>query len=264
MRIIPVLDLMGGQVVQGIRGDRARYQPLRSSLTPSSAPLPVARALQAETNCDTFYIADLDAIERTADQRSTILALAEGLPANLWLDAGVSDVGVVQRWLDGGVDRVVVGSETLDSVASLQAIGTSYSNEQLVFSLDVQQGQVLSRCAELRAAPPLSVLDRLAAAGWSQVIVLTLDRVGTGGGPDWRLLENARRAFPGLSLIAGGGVRSIEELHRLSRMGMSGVLLASALHRGWINRHDLHSLTNGLGDGESSPDHPPQSGTQRD
>jgi len=245
MRIIPVLDLMGGRVVQGIQGARARYQPLRSSLTPSSDPLPVARALQAETNCDTFYIADLDAIEQRADQRSTILALAEGLPVKLWLDAGVSDAEAVPRWLDGGVDRVVVGSETLDSVANLQAIGASYSNEQLVFSLDVQQGQVLSRCAEFRAAPPLSVLERLAAAGWRQVIVLTLNRVGTGSGPDWRLLESARCAFPDLSLIAGGGVRSIEDLHRLSRMGMSGVLLASALHRGWINRRDLHSLTSG-------------------
>ncbi len=263
MRIIPVLDLMGGRVVQGVQGTRTRYQPVRSVLTPSSDPLPVAQALRAGTDCDTFYIADLDAIERTADHRSTILTLVEGLSAGLWLDAGVSDAEAVQGWLDTGVARVVIGSETLESVASLEVIGARYSREQLVFSLDVQRGQVLSRCAELRASPPLSLLEHLAAADWQQVILLTLDRVGTGGGPDWRLLESARRAFPDLSLIAGGGVRSIEDLHRLSQMGLSGVLLASALHRGWLNRHDLHSLTSGSGAGESSPGPAPASGTQK-
>ena len=51
MHIIPVLDLMNGQVVQAIRGERDTYQPIESVLTPETHPLSVARALQAETGC---------------------------------------------------------------------------------------------------------------------------------------------------------------------------------------------------------------------
>ena len=62
MRIIPVIDLMKGEVVQAIRGDRANYRPVQSVLTRDAQPLSVARALQDATGCDEFYIADLDAI----------------------------------------------------------------------------------------------------------------------------------------------------------------------------------------------------------
>ncbi len=243
MRVIPVLDLMGGQVVQGIQGDRARYRPVKSVLTPSSAPLEVASRLQRETGSEALYIADLDAIEKRGDHRSVIRELSQGLSAELWVDGGASDADAVQYWLDAGVDRVVVGSETLDSMASLQSIRAKFPSERLVFSLDVQKGQVLSRCAEIQARSPFNLLVRLSTAGWTHVIVLALDRVGTGGGPDWLLLETLCGVFPELSLIAGGGVRGIDDLHRLSRTGLSGVLLASALHRGWLTGHDLHALT---------------------
>ncbi len=62
MRIIPVIDLMNGLVVQAIRGERDQYGPVHSILVPDAKPLSVAQALQDETCCNEFYIADLDAI----------------------------------------------------------------------------------------------------------------------------------------------------------------------------------------------------------
>jgi phosphoribosylformimino-5-aminoimidazole carboxamide ribotide isomerase len=263
MRIIPVLDLMGGRVVQGVQGHRARYQPVKSVLTASCAPLAVARALWAETGCDTLYVADLDAIERRGDHRTLIQELSTEIPARLWVDAGVRDVEAVPSWTGARVDRVVVGSETLDLMESLDAIRAAFPAERLVFSLDMQRGQVLSHCHELCALSPLSLLRRLADGGWTHVILLTLDRVGTGGGPDWPLLEGARHSLPDLNLMVGGGVRGIEDVHRLSHLGASGVLVASALHSGWLTREELHALTTEPGDRESSPDPRPRSGTQR-
>jgi phosphoribosylformimino-5-aminoimidazole carboxamide ribotide isomerase len=241
MQIIPVLDLKAGQVVQGIQGERAHYRPVESVLTPSSEPLPVAIALHAETLCEALYIADLDAIEQKADHLSTIRMLSRALPVELWVDAGCTDLGSVQRWYPAGVDRVVVGSETLESMQMLDTIKAAHPGKNSVFSLDVKQGRVLSRSAEIRRLSPLDLLDRLATLGWSQVIVLALGRVGTGAGPDWSILERCRHAFPDLSLIAGGGVRTIEDLHRLRQLGMSGCLLASALHRGWVTGDQLRS-----------------------
>ena len=47
MKILPVIDLMGGQVVRGVAGRRDQYRPVVSRLTPSSAPLDVAGQLAA-------------------------------------------------------------------------------------------------------------------------------------------------------------------------------------------------------------------------
>ena len=62
MRIIPVLDLLKGQIVRGIAGQRQEYRPIVSKLSASSNPLDVARAFRDHLNFTLFYLADLDAI----------------------------------------------------------------------------------------------------------------------------------------------------------------------------------------------------------
>ena len=45
MRIIPVLDLMQGQIVRGIAGQRESYRPIKSSLVAGSDHEAIAGAL---------------------------------------------------------------------------------------------------------------------------------------------------------------------------------------------------------------------------
>ncbi len=240
--VIPVIDLMHGQVVQAVRGERERYRPLSSLLTSATRPLAVAQALQDATGCHTFYVADLDAIQGQGlaqGHRAEIRALAAGLDAELWVDAGVADVRAARRVLATGAGRVIVGSETLPDLETLRALQVQLPAERRLFSLDLSAGQVISRAPALKGQAPLDVLDMLVREGWSQVIVLTLDRVGTGSGLDWSLLDAMRRAHPTLKMIAGGGVQTIDDVRRLEALGIDGVLVASALHRGWITCQDL-------------------------
>lgn len=246
MLVVPVLDLMKGQVVRGVRGEREHYRPLQSVLTPATSPLAVAQALQAATDCRAFYIADLDAIQGQGNHLCEIRELAAKLAAKLWIDAAITDLDTALGLLEAGASRVIIGSETLPHLTALRAITNALSAEQLLFSLDIASGHVLSRAPALKGLDPLAALGLLVHEGWSQIIILTLDQVGTGSGPDWPLLTTARNAFPTLSIIAGGGVRTPDDLRALATLGVSGVLVASALHQGWITRKDLQLfVTNG-------------------
>lgn len=242
MNIIPVLDLMDGQVVQAIRGERERYRPIESVLVADAQPLAVARALQQETGCRQFYIADLDAIMGRGGHWEILRELAAGLDADLWVDAAITDVTSARRLLEAGVDRVIVCSEALPDWNDLTAIRAAFPEERLLFSIDISQGRVLSPCSSLHGRDPLMLLEQLYEEGWSHVILLTLDQVGTGAGPDWGVIETARRRFPGLSLIAGGGVRTPRDLEQLAAHDVNGVLVATSLHRGWITGKDLLAL----------------------
>ena len=72
-----------------------------------------------------------------------------------------------------------------------------------------------------------------------RVIVMLLARVGSNAGPDMdRLLEIKRRA-PDVMLYAAGGLRGGCDLMRLKQAGISGVLVASALHDGRLTSADL-------------------------
>lgn len=233
---------MGGRVVQAVQGERDRYRPVRSVLVMGSDPVAVARALQGETGCDAFYIADLDAIMGRAAQSEVVRALVGAIDAELWVDAAVNDVASTLSLLESGAHRAIVCSEALTDWGALQLINDAIPSERRLFSVDVVNGRVRSNASALRDLHPLSALDLLWPAGWPQCILLTLNQVGTGAGPDWDLLGAARQRFPQLSLIAGGGVRTPEDLQELASLNLDGVLIATSLHRGWITSKDLQAL----------------------
>ena len=62
--------------------------------------------------------------------------------------------------------------------------------------------------------------------------MIDLARVGTGAGLDLPLIARVRDAAPGLTLLAGGGVRGPEDLARLVDAGCDGALVATALQDG--------------------------------
>lgn len=228
--------------MQALKGERERYQPVQSILTASADPVEVARCLQMETSCRELYIADLDAIQGTGHNTEAIGKIASHIDADLWVDAGIADVESADRLMSAGADIVIIGTETLTTMEHLRRICDSIAMDQLILSLDIVGGRVLSGAESLKNLEPSKALDRLVLEGLERFILLTLDAVGTGGGPDLSLLLSARRDFPRSTLIAGGGVKTPEHLRALSAAKIDGVLVATSLHRGWITSRDISAL----------------------
>jgi phosphoribosylformimino-5-aminoimidazole carboxamide ribotide isomerase len=242
MRLIPVLDLQNGVVVHAIKGERERYQPVKSVLCVTAVPLDVARSFRDNLGLTEIYIADLDAIMGHGNHREVITTLARQEKMEILLDAGAADSQTIRDLLELGIKKVVIGTETLPNWESLLAICADIPNERLVISLDMRAGKVLSRWQQLAALSPLDGLKKLKESCLREVILLDLDRVGTGNGIDYTLVSEARRLCSEMNLIVGGGIRQASELEGLQSMGISGVLVASALHKGAITKQHVTAL----------------------
>ncbi len=229
-----MLDLLGGVVVRGNRGNRARYRLLRSPLGKGTAPLALGRALIAEARAQSLYVADLDAIMQKGSHDGLLRQMAGALDAALWADTGVHTPKGAQALFGLGASRVVIGTETLTSLAHLRQLLEEFPSELLPVSLDVSVGRVRSPARGLDGALPAEGARLLAAAGVSQLIALDLDGVGAAGGPPWALLEAIQEAFPPDRVIVGGGVRGAADIDELRRMGLRGALMSTALHTGQL------------------------------
>jgi phosphoribosylformimino-5-aminoimidazole carboxamide ribotide isomerase len=235
MRIIPVIDLRAGEAVHGMGGNRARYEPVRSTLTPLLGDaLALAQAYVTVLGTSELYVADLDAIEGHPAQYGMHQRLSR--IARSWIDAGLRSEEDACALIDAGADRVVVGLETLPGLEVLQAIVSRLGADRVAFSLDLRDGTPLASADTLRAMTPRELVRRAVDAGVETVIVLDLARVGGLGGTDEAMLSDLRAALPGVDLIAGGGVRDQADLERLAAAGANGALVATALHRGVIGR----------------------------
>ena len=228
MNIIPVIDLLRGQVVRAVRGERHAYQPIVSALCASSDPRTVARVLCRHCASAQLYVADLDALQGGAVQVEVLRALLAALPAvALWLDAGFADAQAaaeVLRRLAPERQRVVpvFASESLRSRAALAACfqPPGLASAGAILSLDRRAGQRLD-VAGCWDAPEL----------WPQrVIVMTLERVGADAGPDLATLAEVRAKAPGSAFIGAGGIRDPADLALAAAAGASAWLVASALH----------------------------------
>jgi len=229
LRILPVLDILGGLVVRGIGGRRHEYRPIVSRLTQSTVPLDVARAIQSEYGLSSLYLADLDAISGSLPAFSLYAQLcAAGF--QLCVDAGLGVADDAEPLIDGGVEQVVFGLETLQGPAELAAACKRHDN-RLIFSLDMRDGEPLGNRDSWNHGDALSVAEQAVAAGVRRIILLDLARVGVGRGVGTEdLCRGLARSYPDMEIIAGGGVRDYDDLRRLQDCGVQGVLVASVLH----------------------------------
>ncbi len=249
MQLIPVLDLAHGVAVQAKAGDRERYRPVESALTPGVTGDPLAliqayRDILAAREC---YLADLDAIQGGELQRGLLHDLTRAAaPCGLLVDAGISDRGGALEVLALGAGRVVVGLETLRTFDDLASIVVAATPERVVFSLDLRLGRPMLHPAHVAAsgagADPMSLAGRAVAAGVRALLVLDVGRVGSGDGVDLHLVEALRRGFPSVRLLAGGGVGGRRDLDLLRDAGCDGVLVATAVHTGRIGAADVRDL----------------------
>lgn len=244
MRVIPVIDLMGGLVVRGISGRRKEYRPIRSQIVTDAAPAAVALAFVSQFGFDTVYVADLDAIIHTHSNIAAWRSIAAaGL--RLWLDAGLRNLDSAQRTaqqLDNASieARLVIGLESLESEEEFASLAKVLAPQSPIFSLDMQAGTPLLRNSAWRDWSPLRLVEIATSFGIQDIIVLDLADVGTGGGTrTLNLCCEIRRTAKVRNLIAGGGVRGCEDLRALAHAGCDAALVASALHDGRLTREDV-------------------------
>jgi phosphoribosylformimino-5-aminoimidazole carboxamide ribotide isomerase len=235
MQIIPVIDLLEGQVVRAVRGERARYAPINSALCGSSDPHAVAQRLLQACNSSLLYIADIDALTGKPAQAHLFTKLLETMPElNLWLDAAFTSPAQARQCINawcanaghdepGYANRItpVIGTESL---AHDIADPFMHDDTDWVLSLDQRHGK------------------RLGAGHWfdhprhwpANVIVMNLDHVGAAAGPDLQALRDAIARSQGLPtprrIIGAGGIRNDLDCDQAARAGAHAWLVASALH----------------------------------
>jgi phosphoribosylformimino-5-aminoimidazole carboxamide ribotide isomerase len=236
-RIIPVLDVMDGQVVRAVGGRRELYRPLAGRLTDSTDPRAVADAVLAAAGTTELYVADIDVIRRRRPRLGWISPLADR-GCRVLVDAGLRTASDARPIIDTGASAVVAATETLCSIDELRALLAAVGPERVVLSLDLRNGRLVGDASVWGDADDPTVAVATAVGyGVRRVIVLDLARVGTGIGIGTEVLCGQLRAgFPDVELIAGGGVRTWDDVERAARAGADAVLVASGLHDGTLSR----------------------------
>jgi phosphoribosylformimino-5-aminoimidazole carboxamide ribotide isomerase len=237
LKVIPVIDVLNGIVVHAVRGIRKDYQPIQSVLTKSVEPLEVARSLK-DIGFSDLYVADLDAIIDCSMNFPFIKNITDEIDLKLMVDAGVTSIERAKKLLDSGASKLIIGTETLQSKDFVAQAVDIFGSGHVVVSLDLKGDKILVKLGFDGCIDPMCLLRQFKDMGVSQVIVLDLLRVGSGEGVNIDFLKKVIMEV-GVEVYVGGGVRDINDLVELKNLGVSGALMATALHTGKISIDEL-------------------------
>ena len=222
LEVIPAVDFLGGEAVRLERGAFDRI------VARERDPLAFVE-LFAAAGASRIHVVDLDGA-RTGRLRPELVGavVASAAPARVQASGGVRSLADAHALLAAGADRVVVGTAAFADPDALEPLVRALG-DQLVVAIDVRDGRVVTRGWTLDTELTVDLaVDRCVAAGVQRLLATAVDRDGTLGGPDLKLLERVVERS-GARVLAAGGVRSEVDLAALEQAGCEGAVVGRAL-----------------------------------
>ncbi len=230
--ILPAIDLRGGRVVRLERGDFARESIF------SDDPVAVARRF-VDAGARWLHVVDLDGARTGSPVHGAVIesiVRAVGDRASVEVAGGLRDDASAGSVLATGAARAVIGTAAIADAAFAGRLIADHGPEAIAVAIDVREGLAVGRgwAADAPGFEASAVIERLADAGVRTFEVTAIERDGLLGGPDLELYRGLV-GFAGRSIIASGGIATIDDVAAVRDAGCDGAIIGRAIYEGRID-----------------------------
>jgi phosphoribosylformimino-5-aminoimidazole carboxamide ribotide isomerase len=225
VELIPAIDLLDGKVVRLHQG---RYDRVTVY---DDDPVAAAKKFEQE-GAKRLHVVDLEGARSGAAAHTTqIEGILRETRLEVQVGGGVRDENVARQWFDSGAVRVVLGTVVVKQPAEALSICRRYPDAVIV-ALDGRDGKVAVEGWREQSAT--LVVDLAAAVDqWSiaGILYTNIKRDGTREGPDVSG-TGALQELVSTTVIASGGIGSLDDLRRLAAAGVRAAVCGRALYSG--------------------------------
>jgi len=230
MEVIPAIDLRNGRCVRLVQG---RYD--RETIF-SDDPVAMARYWQ-EQGAPRLHIVDLDGAKEGEPRNLDLVAeMVRAVEIPVQFGGGVRNEEIARRVLALGVQRVIIGTAALDPETAkrmIQDLGIS-----VAAAIDARDGRVSVRgWLDTTEVEAVQLARRLDALGARSIIFTDIKRDGMLTGPNLPALRALIREVTA-SVIASGGIATLEHLREVREAGAAGAIVGTALYTGRLTLKD--------------------------
>ncbi|WKN40514.1 1-(5-phosphoribosyl)-5-[(5-phosphoribosylamino)methylideneamino]imidazole-4-carboxamide isomerase [Tunicatimonas pelagia] len=234
MEIIPAIDIIGGKCVRLTQGDYDQKKEYDQS------PLEVAKQLEGH-GIRRLHLVDLDGAKQKKVINLNILeTIASQTQLRIDFGGGVQSDEDLQRVFSAGAQQVTGGSIAVRQPDTFLNWLEQHGNEKIILGADAKDRKIaVHGWQEKTEWAVLDFIEHYHAKGIEYVICTDVAKDGLLQGPSLKLYQDILRELPQLKLIASGGVTTIDDLHRLKKADLYGVIIGKALLEGRIKLNEL-------------------------
>ena len=235
--IIPAIDLIAGKCVRLTKGDYS------SAKIYDNNPVDVAMRFE-DLGVTHLHVVDLDgAREKHIVNYKVLEQLASKTSMRIDFGGGVQSSEDLKIAFESGADQVTGGSIAVKNPELFEQWIQEYSSERILLGADSHHEQIAvsgwQEASELKVEP--FIRDYI-EKGIQTVIATDIAKDGMLQGPSLSLYESLIQAIDRpWNLIASGGVRSIQDIESLSRIGCYGAIVGKAIYEETLKLEEIKS-----------------------
>src|SRR5258707_532299 len=221
MKLFPAIDIKDGQCVRLYQGDYDQMTVYAND------PVDVAKRWQ-EAGASWLHVVDLDGAKEGHPVNTALIArICQETTLKVEVGGGQRSLEHIATTLSAGVERVILGTAVLTDRALLDQALQRWGSERIIVGLDARAGLVaINGWRETSQVKATELARELCAAGVSQFIYTDIARDAAMRGPNLAALRSMLDALPGsATLIASGGISSLEDLKQLAHLKVEGAII---------------------------------------
>ena len=238
MNIFPAIDLIDGKAVRLVRGDYNQMTVYHND------PVAVAKGF-AQSGAKYLHVVDLEgARDGSTPNIETVKRLIEESGLLVEIGGGIRSMESVKTYIDAGAFRVIIGTAAVTDPEFLDRALAEYG-EKIAVGVDIRDGLVaIKGWTEVSQLACFDFCKLLQDKGVSTVICTDISKDGLLSGTNTRLYADMAERFS-LNITASGGVSSLDDVKKLTSMGLYGAILGKALYTGSLDLKEALRLANG-------------------
>ena len=234
IELIPAIDIINGQCVRLTRGDYEQKTVYNNN------PVEMARQFE-KLGFKRLHVVDLDGAKSKHIVNVDVLkGITQDTSLIVDFGGGIKSDADIQKAFNAGASMVTVGSIAVTQPELFIRWLETYGAERMILGADVRNGRIsINGWKDDSDKALLPFLKPYVDAGIKNILCTEISKDGTLEGPAVSFYREIMEAYPGIHLIASGGISSEEDFRQLEQAGVPAVVFGKAIYEGRI---DLASL----------------------
>ncbi|MBQ0075122.1 MAG: 1-(5-phosphoribosyl)-5-[(5-phosphoribosylamino)methylideneamino]imidazole-4-carboxamide isomerase [Prevotella sp.] len=234
IELIPAIDLIEGKCVRLTKGEYDSKKIYNED--------PVAQAKEFESlGFKRLHMVDLDGAKSKHIVNDAVLkAVTEATGLVVDFGGGIKTEEDIEKAFAAGATMVTLGSVAVTNPDLCEKWIKKYGAEKIILGADVRNGKIsINGWKEDSDEDLVPFLKKYIAMGVKNVLCTEISKDGTLAGPAIELYERIMAEYPGLHLIASGGVSCNKDIEDLNAKNIPAVVFGKAYYEGRIRIDEL-------------------------
>ena len=234
MIIIPAIDIIDGKCVRLTKGDYDQ------KTTYNENPLEVAKMFE-DAGFTHLHLVDLDGAKSGHIVNQHVLkSITQNTNLKVDFGGGVKTDQDIQLAFESGAQQITGGSIAVKNPLIFESWISTFGSDKIILGADVHDNKIaVGGWLETTQLDLFEFLNSYISKGIQYVICTDISKDGLLQGSANELYAEIIQQFPKLKLIASGGVTSISDLEKLTKIGVYGAIVGKAIYENKLTLNEL-------------------------